>query len=95
MLVQHGFDAYGLEISATAVAAAHAYSAPEMDAPSAYNFSLGHRSQPDPVGQTTFLKGDFFQRDWEETATLEDAATFDLIYDYTVCCPLPIRALRF
>ena len=85
MLAQHGFGAYGLEISATAVATAQAYSASEMDAPSAYNFSPGRHERPDTVGQAAFLQGDFFQRDWEQTATLEAAAKFDLIYDYTVC----------
>lgn len=84
MLAQHGFDVYGLEISATAVATAQAYSVQQMDASSAYNFSLGRHEPADAAGQVNFLQGDFFQRDWERAVNLEGHAKFDLIYDYTV-----------
>lgn len=84
MLAQHGFDAYGLEISDTAIATAKAYSGPEMEAPSAYNFSTRHYEPRETVGQVAFMQGDFFQRDWEQATALTGAAKFDLIYDYTV-----------
>jgi hypothetical protein len=84
MLALHGFDAYGLEISTDAVAAAEAYSASEMGAPSAYSFSRAGSDTPGSAGGVTFLQGDFFQRDWELATPLEGDAKFDLIYDYTV-----------
>ncbi|KAH9203791.1 thiol methyltransferase [Leptodontidium sp. 2 PMI_412] len=88
MLAQHGFDAYGLEISTDAIAAAEAYSTSEMDAPSAYNFARAGRDSPGTAGGVTFLQGDFFQRDWELATPLEGDAKFDLIYDYTFLCAL-------
>lgn len=88
MLALHGFDAYGLEISTDAVAAAQAYYASEMAAPSAYNFSRAGSGSgsgsPGTAGGATFFQGDFFQRDWELATPLEGDAKFDLIYDYTV-----------
>tara|TARA_R110002060_G_scaffold65027_1_gene74036 strand:- start:3039 stop:3332 length:294 start_codon:yes stop_codon:yes gene_type:complete len=88
MLAHHGFDAYGLEISTDAVAAAKAYSAPEIVAPSAYNFHTAARDSLGTAGRVSFLQGDFFQRDWELATSLEGDAKFDLIYDYTVS-PFP------
>jgi len=88
MLAHHGFDAYGLEISTDAVAAAKAYSAPEIVAPSAYNFHTAARDSLGTAGRVSFLQGDFFQRDWELATSLEGDAKFDLIYDYTFLCAL-------
>ena len=75
LLASFGYDAYGLEVSESAVkmcrkeqeANGHRY--PVNDA------SVG-------AGKVVFLKGDFFEDQWAKA--IEDEATFDLIYDYTV-----------
>ncbi len=84
MLALHGFDAYGLEISSTAVATAKAYAASEMTQPSAHNFSSTANGPQETAGPVTFLHGDFFQSDWEDGMILNASLKFDLIYDYTV-----------
>ncbi|GES66376.1 thiopurine S-methyltransferase family protein [Aspergillus terreus] len=80
MLALHGFDAYGLEISATAVKEAQHYAMTEMKSPQAYNFGEGYQgAEKSTRGAVTFLEGDFFQSNWCT------GVEFDLIYDYTVC----------
>lgn len=79
MLALHGFDAYGLEISDTAVKEAETYAEREIKNPRAYHFGGKYRADETPTrGTVTFLRGDFFNKDWSEEK-------FDLIYDYTVC----------
>lgn len=89
LLALHGFDAYGLEISQTAVAEAEKYAAAEVKSPSDYNYASADCSsrRHDP-GKVKFVEGDFFGSDWD--SRLGDAnGKFDLIYDYTV------RSIRF
>lgn len=84
MLALHGFDAYGLEISSGAVAVAEAYAASELSQPSAYNFCDSASNTRETPGHVSFLRGDFFQKDWEANVPLESGMKFDLVYDYTV-----------
>ncbi|PLB40682.1 thiopurine S-methyltransferase family protein [Aspergillus candidus] len=87
MLALHGFDAYGLEISATAVAEARKYAAVEMSCPQEYNF--GHaQSQTRDVGSAIFAVGDFFESEWEGQGILDARVKYDLVYDYTFLCAL-------
>ncbi|CAL5869480.1 uncharacterized protein PFLUO_LOCUS3709 [Penicillium psychrofluorescens] len=89
MLALHGFDVYGLEISATAVKAAENYAAAEMQNPSAYHFgSRESPSSPDSPGTATFLQGDFFSSKWESKGGVDGTTKFDLAYDYTFLCAL-------
>lgn len=92
MLALHGFDAYGLEVSATGVSVAREYAKSELENPHAYNF--GNSSSPfSPEkiqipggrgrGQVTIIQGDFFKSDWE-CKEEQSGVKFDLIYDYTV-----------
>ncbi|PKY00968.1 thiopurine S-methyltransferase family protein [Aspergillus campestris IBT 28561] len=89
MLSLHGFDAYGLEVSATAVAEAKAYATKELTAPQAYNFGHGPKIGDWPPthsadrGVVEFLQGDFFATDWSH-----NDMKFDLVYDYTFLCAL-------
>lgn len=83
MLALHGFDAYGLEISETAVKEAEAYAAAEMASPSSYHFGEG-QSGADSPGSAVFLKGDFFTSEWEFKGGIDAGTKFDLAYDYTV-----------
>lgn len=90
MLALHGFDVYGLDVSATGVAIARGYAGKELAAPQAHNFGQhwsSAESEERTIGKITFVEGDFFQAGWEPEAP------FDLIYDYTVrlasCSSLP------
>jgi hypothetical protein len=83
MLALHGFDAYGLEISSSAVAAAEAFASAELRQPAAHNFGA-EADVRESLGRVTFLQGDFFRKDWETNSLPNDRLKFDLIYDYTV-----------
>jgi len=90
MLALHGFDAYGLDISATGVAAAKAFTSKELQNPSATNFGLNHDNKEfQSRGNVKFLEGNFFASEWENEAGGE----FDLVYDYTVCSS-PLSEMR-
>lgn len=80
MLALHGFDVYGLEVSATGITHAQEYAKAELATPESYNFGKSWSSiekDRKPRGEVTFIEGDFFQKDWEI------GVQFDLIYDYT------------
>ncbi|KAL3265158.1 hypothetical protein ABHI18_000063 [Aspergillus niger] len=87
MLALHGFDAYGVEISATGVAAAQTYASKELQRPQAYNFGEQESDSANP-GNVTFLEGDFFKTDWEPNNLKGGGGLFDIIYDYTFLCAL-------
>jgi hypothetical protein len=83
MLALHGFDVYGLDVSARGVTLAREYAEAELARPQAYNFgsdwaSTEKKGQAKGRGKVTFIEGDFFQSGWEARIK------FDLIYDYTV-----------
>jgi hypothetical protein len=90
----HGFDAYGLEISSTAVSEAQALAQTELASPSAEDFGAhtnglsllhGHDVQNPTTsfssGTPRFLQGDFFDSSWSDALGFQ----FDVVYDYTVC----------
>lgn len=83
MLALHGFDAYGLEISATGVSTAKKYAASEMQRPQEYNFGLGWTGPVTP-GNASFVEGNFFKPGWERQISANGDIKFDLVYDYTV-----------
>ncbi|EXJ70717.1 uncharacterized protein A1O5_05707 [Cladophialophora psammophila CBS 110553] len=98
MLALHGFDAYGLEVSTTAVSAANVYAEAELSRhhyPSAEDaLDQGHRRQPSVShshGTVKFVQGDFFKSDWTSSCLREGEIFqgFDLIYDYTFLCAIP------
>lgn len=93
MLAQHGFDAYGLEISETAVNEAEAYASAEMANPSGYHFG-GGQQRPEPTGSVTFWKGDFFSSKWGSREDVDGEAKFDVVYDYTVSCTVSLLHVR-
>lgn len=94
MLALHGFDAYGLEISSTAVRTAEEYAKEQLKEPAEYHFGIRTKDKDKETmtanrGKIAFVQGDFFQSDWEtKTEDVSSRATkFDLIYDYTVSLP--------
>lgn len=82
MLALHGFDTWGLEISSTAVLTAQRYSAEQMKDPSSGNFATSEEIEKFEAGTINFIRGNFFENDWESAVPGEKM--FDLIYDYTV-----------
>jgi len=94
MLALHGMDAYGLEVSQTAVSAANTYAEAQLAHPSAANFSGSAPRPPKaPInrGKVKFVEGDFFMSDWMIDCLDEGEISegFDLIYDYTFLCAIP------
>lgn len=97
MLALHGFDAYGVEVSKTAVEACESYASGQLEKPGVNNYGTGASSaqQAGSKGAVKFVVGDFFKRDWEADCGVEGNAKFDLIYDYTVGKPVEVREDRF
>jgi methyl halide transferase len=75
LLASRGYDAYGLEYSATAVKACEQEAKEHADKYPVKDPGLGR-------GSVQFVSGDFFKDDWFSKAGVE--GKFDLIYDYTV-----------
>ncbi|KAF3940562.1 hypothetical protein ABW19_dt0208330 [Dactylella cylindrospora] len=76
-----GLEAYGLELSSSAVKVAvkNAEAAPP----------------PPPPGSRTFITGDFFETASWSNNTGSESPQFDIIYDYTFLCALdPAQGLR-
>ena len=75
LLASRGYDAYGLEYSATAVEQCEQEAKEHVDKYPVKGPGLGN-------GNVQFVGGDFFKNDWLAKAGVE--GKFDLIYDYTV-----------
>lgn len=86
LLASFGYDAYGLEYSATAV---EACKKEEAENHSWYRV----RDQSVGQGKVTFVQGDFFDDGWLQKIGVP-LNGFDLIYDYTVG-PSSLFARRF
>jgi SAM-dependent methyltransferase len=78
LLSAAGYDAYGLELSDTALQGARAL---ERESGGMEEYRV--RDAAVGRGRVTYLAGDFFQDDFREG--VEGGGKFDLIYDYTVC----------
>ncbi|PQE19474.1 thiol methyltransferase protein [Rutstroemia sp. NJR-2017a WRK4] len=81
LLSAMGYDAYGLEISDTALQASRNF-AKENDGKGAYATKEGVEK-----GKITWLSGDFFKDEFLKE--VEGENKFDLFYDYTFGCALP------
>lgn len=77
LLASFGYDAYGLEISSTAVKRCHEFAENYKDEYPVKDTRTG-------AGKVTFLEGDFFGNGWLKL--MDGGQTFELFYDYTVCC---------
>ncbi|KAJ6784571.1 hypothetical protein PWT90_06491 [Aphanocladium album] len=91
LLASFGFDAYGLECSAAAVAACRAEEAKNHGWQQVRDENVGK-------GKVFFVRGDFFDDAWLKEIGVPRKG-FDLIYDYTFFCALnpelrPSWALR-
>ncbi len=75
LLASFGYDAYGLDISSTAIAKCQEFA--REHAP-----DFPPRPEAQGTGKVAFLVGDFFQDGWLHQE--EGGSSFDLIYDYTV-----------
>ncbi|KAH7055755.1 S-adenosyl-L-methionine-dependent methyltransferase [Macrophomina phaseolina] len=83
LLASAGYDAWGLEVSASAVEKAKAWHA-ELEEKKFHKYET--IDEEVGRGSANFMVGDFFSDDWvRETGGTE----FDLIYDYTFLSALP------
>ncbi|KAL8699801.1 MAG: hypothetical protein Q9224_001254 [Gallowayella concinna] len=73
LLANHGYDAYGLEVSEKAVERCYE----EKKVNEHKYMRKGHSNN---AGTSTFIKGDFFDTQWVHAVP---GGKFDLIYDYT------------
>jgi len=87
LLASFGYDAYGLEVSATAV---DACKKEEKENHSWYRV----RDEKAGKGKTTFVQGDFFDDAWLKEIEVSRNG-FDIIYDYTVCILAAAIGLHF
>ncbi|KAL4807303.1 S-adenosyl-L-methionine-dependent methyltransferase [Aspergillus unguis] len=104
-LALHGFDAYGLEISATAVSEAEKLAKRDMglDSSPDYYFGKGYqnnnnnnKSKTTTRGEVHFIQGDFFDNAWRTNELDLHEGSFDLVYEYTFLCALhPSQRLRW
>jgi SAM-dependent methyltransferase len=90
LLASFGYDAYGLEISATAVAKCN-----EFARQHAHDDEYAPQPGSGGGGKAVFIHGDFFDDSWRQQ--VEGGATFELLYDYTVSRKKlpPLRPLLF
>lgn len=89
LLASFGYDAYGLEVSESAVRASERY---YQDHSNDEEYAI--KDQKIGRGGITFLIGDFFQPSstWHQASSesqIQVPDTFDLIYDYTFFSALP------
>ena len=75
LLASFGYDAFGLEVSETAVQRCH-----EEQKANAHGYPV--RDENSGPGAVKFMHGDFFGTDW--MINIEGDGKVDLIYDYTV-----------
>ena len=80
LLASFGYDAYGLEYSATAVDACKKEEKEEKENHSWYRV----RDEKVGGGKVIFVQGDFFDDAWLKEIGVPQNG-FDVIYDYTVC----------
>jgi len=79
LFASHGYNAYGLDASQTAIAACNALEKDQGDDPSKYPAQTSR-------GERKFLYADFFKDDF---LAQTNGGNFDVIYDYTFLCALP------
>ena len=80
LLASFGYDAWGLEISDTAVMKAR-----EEEVKNGGKEMYAVKEEGVGKGKVTFFQGDFFDSTgWMEKIGAGEGSGFDLIYDYTV-----------
>ena len=75
LFASFGYDAYGLEVSETAVKRC-------IEEQKTHGHKYPVRDEAVGAGKVTFMRGDFFSPDW--MINVEGDGKLDLIYDYTV-----------
>lgn len=82
LLASHGFDAYGLDVSQTAIDGCTTLDKQQGDDATKYPIKNEHVGR----GSRTFLMADFFQ---DDLSPHTGGGKFDVIYDYTFLCAIP------
>jgi hypothetical protein len=82
LFASHGYDAYGLDVSQTAVEACR-----ELDSEQGNDAARYPLADPKVHrGLRKFIAADFFKDDLSSST---DGGSFDVIYDYTFLCAIP------
>lgn len=84
LLSRLGYDVVGLDVSESACEAARKNEKNEEDWP------IEGLDEDVERGSTRFLSADFFDDAWSEGLGTDGSGKFDLIFDYTVSCHLPL-----
>ena len=79
LLASFGYDAYGLDVSASAVQLCETWAKEHGDEYKVRDDKVGR-------GQAKFIAADFFKDEWREELDGGGVDGFELIYDYTVGC---------
>jgi methyl halide transferase len=82
VLSSFGYDAYGLDFSATAIKEAKEYEKLQS------GDEVYKARDPGGKGQIHWITADFFKDDFQKE--IDGDGTFDLLYDYTVWFPSPL-----
>lgn len=82
LLASHGYDAYGLDVSQTAIDACRELNIHQGDDDTTYPVKDAQIGR----GSRNFLLADFFQ---DDLSSLTGGGSFDVIYDYTFLCAIP------
>lgn len=84
LLASFGYDVVGLDVSEAALDVARKQQA-EIDEEQQYPTQGGVER-----GSITWLAADFFSEDWAAGLGTDGSGKFDLIFDYTFLCALPL-----
>ncbi|PSN72497.1 S-adenosyl-L-methionine-dependent methyltransferase [Corynespora cassiicola Philippines] len=87
LFAAHGYDSYGIEVSENAVRAAQKYLESPGEGPLEGEYKV--KDEKIGKGETKCMSGDFFKDDWAEGAG-GIGEGFDVIYDNTFLCALPL-----
>jgi len=84
LLASFGYDVTGLDVSETAIEQARRQQKTAEE--------QGQYPTKEGVvrGSITWLNADFFSEDWSANAGADGSGKFDLVYDYTFLCALPL-----
>ncbi|CUS15357.1 unnamed protein product [Tuber aestivum] len=85
LLATHGYDAFGVEVSRTAVNQAREWASDQLEIE---KDASGQTLETDRWGRIQMVEGDFFKDDWIQAMEIDLRGGFDLVYDYTFLCAL-------
>ncbi|KAH8169171.1 thiopurine s-methyltransferase (TPMT) domain-containing protein [Sarocladium implicatum] len=94
LLAARGYDVWGVDGSETALEGARKREEGVLERERSGELEEALRVVGDGVerGRVHWVKADYFAPGWEKGVGTEGSGTFDLIFDYTFLCALPLEA---